>query len=113
MINICGNRGSGKTIKLVEMANAAFNKGENVAIVTVTGALQEIYTDHGLNPRIPVINYKMYQKEPEKYAKYKLYVDEVQAVLQKLFIGAKIEAMTTDLEDLVVLNRKIWDEDYI
>ena len=111
MINYCGGRGSGKTVNLVNKANQAVKRGKKVLIITAYPGAGGLYKSCGLDKNIPVISCTEYMNSYNKYRDYELYLDEATYILNVLFRN-KVKVVTTDLEDLVILNRKVWDENY-
>ena len=113
MINLNGLRASGKTVNLVKLANTSFKLGHLVVVIALRKDLEAIYRRAGLLDDIKVITYKEYVTYMPEYAKYDIFVDEIEYFLkQEIFKVGNLASITSEEENTEHISRSDWDKDY-
>lgn len=97
MIKIIGKRGSGKTTRLLKIANES-----NAMILTANSrALREKAKNLGYSRDLEIIGFGDLERDNYSFNKNVL-VDDIEAILQYLlerYYGLKVEGFSTTLED--------------
>ena len=113
MINLNGLRASGKTVNLVKLANTSFKLGHPVVVIALRKDLEGIFRRAGLLEDIRVITYKEYVSCMPEFAKYDIFVDEIEYFLKmEIFKVGNLASVTSEEENLEHLSRSDWDKDY-
>ena len=113
MLNIIGERASGKTIKLIDYANMLHALYNNVVIIVARKDFEKEFYSHGLNKDIPVMTASEYLnkgKAPIGYDPYVL-IDDSEYVMEGLFRTRHL-ITTMNSQCLKQVKRSDWDKNY-
>lgn len=104
MLYLTGARGTGKTYTLVKEANASFKEGNRVIVIVTKQDQETFLRQYGLDKGVEVISYSRYSKCPAVYSNSKIFLDELDSFLLKLFPYSTLEMASIDKERLVEIS---------
>lgn len=113
MINLNGERGSGKTTQLIKLANTSYELGHNPIVIVPSLTMERFYKENGLNDNIAVITPKFYLDYKQQFKNSDIFIDEAEYVLKSMFNCGNLAVITTEKENLRELRRKDWDKTYL
>ena len=115
MININGERGSGKTTEIVKLANASYDLGHKPILIVPSLTMEYFYKckEIGLNDHIPLISPKFYLGHKEQFRDRDLFIDEAEYLLESIFNCGNVAAITTEKENIKEIRREDWDKNYL
>ena len=113
MININGERGSGKTTEIIKLANASYDLGHKPILIVPSLTAERFYKEKGLNDHIAVITPKFYLEHKEQFRDRDIFIDEAEYLLESIFNCGNLAAITTEKENIKEIRREDWDKNYL
>ena len=112
MINLNGERGSGKTTQLIKLANTSYALGHNPVFIVPSLTMECFYKANGLNDNIEIITPRFYLEHKEYFRDRDIFIDEAEYLLKSIFNYGNLAVITTEKENIKEIKREDWDKDY-
>lgn len=112
MINLNGERGSGKTTQIIKLANTSYELGHNPVVIVPGLTAERFYKGMGLNDNIAVITPRFYLEHKEYFKDRDIFIDEAEYLLKSIFNYGNLAVITTEKENIKEIKREDWDKDY-
>ena len=112
MINLNGERGSGKTTQIIKLANISYNLGHKPVVIIPNLLMERFYREMGLNDHIAVITPKFYLDYKQQFKNSDIFIDEAEYLLKSIFNYGNLAVITTEKENIKEIKREDWDKDY-